>query len=86
MVAAYLMKTMELDPMDAVEMVKAKRPVVECVSYDFVATKGAYPRSPSETFWYQLGLFYNADGRVSLRDRSTRQYYMERTTSQFLSA
>lgn len=42
-------------------------------------------RRPSETFWYQLGLFYNADGKVSLRDRSTRQFYMERTTSQFMS-
>ena len=41
--------------------------------------------SPSETFWYQLGLFWNADGRVSLKDRSTRQFYMERTTSQFMS-
>ena len=41
--------------------------------------------SPSDTFWHQLGLFYSADGRVTLRDRQTRQYYMERTTTQFLS-
>jgi hypothetical protein len=41
--------------------------------------------SPSATFWHQLVLLYNADGRFTLRDRSTRQYYMERTTSQFLS-
>jgi dual specificity phosphatase 12 len=41
--------------------------------------------SPSETFWYQLGLFYNADGKVSLRDRGTRQFYMERTATQFMS-
>lgn len=28
-VAAYLMQTLELDPMEAVEMIKEKRPVVE---------------------------------------------------------
>ncbi|WVQ83062.1 hypothetical protein IAT38_005200 [Cryptococcus sp. DSM 104549] len=67
--AAYLMRALELDPMEAVEMIREKRPVVE----------------PSATFWHQLGLFYNADGRVSLRDRSTRQYYMERTTTQFIN-
>nr|XP_031864201.1 uncharacterized protein CI109_000113 [Kwoniella shandongensis]KAA5531273.1 hypothetical protein CI109_000113 [Kwoniella shandongensis] len=68
-VAAYLMRTMDLDPMEAVDMLREKRPVVE----------------PSDTFWHQLGLFYNADGRVSLKDRSTRQFYMERTTSQFMN-
>lgn len=46
-----------------------------CADYD----------SPSDTFWYQLALFYNADGRVSLKDRQTRQFYMERTTSSFMS-
>jgi len=30
-VAAYLMQTLELDPMEAVEMIKEKRPVIECV-------------------------------------------------------
>ncbi|KAK8858581.1 hypothetical protein IAR55_002810 [Kwoniella newhampshirensis] len=68
-VAAYLMKTMEMDPMEAVDMLRERRPVVE----------------PSSTFWHQLGLYYNADGRVSLKDRSTRQFYMERTTSQFMN-
>lgn len=68
-VAAYLIKAMQVDPAEAVEMIRAKRPVVD----------------PSETFWYQLGLFYNADGKVSLRDRSTRQFYMERTTTQFMN-
>lgn len=40
---------------------------------------------PSDTFWYQLGLFYNIDGKITHKDKSTRQYYMERTTSQFKS-
>lgn len=68
-VAAYLMTEFDLDPMEAVAMIREKRPVIE----------------PSATFWYQLGLFYNTDGKVSLKDRSTRQYYMERTTTQFIS-
>ncbi|KAK4683654.1 dual specificity phosphatase 12, partial [Tremellales sp. Uapishka_1] len=67
--AAYLMTKYDLDPMQAVDMIKEKRPVVE----------------PSDTFWHQLGLLYNADGRVSLKDRSTRQFYMERTASQFMN-
>lgn len=68
-VAAYLMSQYDLDPMEAMAMIREKRPVVE----------------PSATFWHQLGLFYNTDGKVSLKDRSTRQYYMERTTTQFIS-
>ncbi|KGB74935.2 dual specificity phosphatase 12 [Cryptococcus deuterogattii R265] len=68
-VAAYLMTEFDLDPMEAVAMIRDKRPVIE----------------PSATFWYQLGLFYNTDGKVSLKDRSTRQYYMERTTTQFIN-
>lgn len=68
-VAAYLMSQYDLDPMEAMTMIREKRPVVE----------------PSATFWHQLGLFYNTDGKVSLKDRSTRQYYMERTTTQFIS-
>lgn len=68
-VAAYLMTEYDIDPMEAVAMIREKRPVIE----------------PSATFWHQLGLFYNTDGKVSLKDRSTRQYYMERTTTQFIS-
>ncbi|OWT39927.1 dual specificity phosphatase 12 [Cryptococcus neoformans Bt1] len=68
-VAAYLMSQYDLDPMEAMTMIREKRPVVE----------------PSATFWHQLGLFYNTDGKVSLKDRSTRQYYMERTTTQFIN-
>ncbi|WVN85072.1 HAD hydrolase, family IIID [Cryptococcus depauperatus CBS 7841] len=68
-VAAFLMKEYELDPIEAVTMIRKKRPVIE----------------PSATFWHQLGLFYNANGKVSLKDRSTRQYYMERTTTQFIN-
>ncbi|WVF69173.1 hypothetical protein IAT40_003948 [Kwoniella sp. CBS 6097] len=68
-VAAYLMSAYDLDPVQAVVALKEKRPVVD----------------PSETFWHQLGLFYNADGRVSLKDKSTRRFYMERTASQFMN-
>lgn len=68
-VAAYLMNQYDLDPMEAMTMIREKRPLVE----------------PSATFWHQLGLFYNTDGKVSLKDRSIRQYYMERTTTQFIS-
>ncbi|WVR06350.1 hypothetical protein IAU60_003381 [Kwoniella sp. DSM 27419] len=68
-VAAYLMRAYDLDPVQAVVSLREKRPVVD----------------PSETFWHQLGLFYNADGRVSLKDKSTRRFYMERTASQFMN-
>ncbi|WWC62551.1 uncharacterized protein I303_105147 [Kwoniella dejecticola CBS 10117] len=68
-VAAYLMREYDLDPVQAVVALRDKRPVVD----------------PSETFWHQLGLFYNADGRVSLKDKSTRRFYMERTASQFMN-
>ncbi|OCF43584.1 hypothetical protein I317_02602 [Kwoniella heveanensis CBS 569] len=68
-VAAYLMSAYDLDPIQAVTALKEKRPVVD----------------PSETFWHQLGLFYNADGRVSLKDKSTRRFYMERTASHFMN-
>lgn len=66
---AYLMTALSLDPSDALSLVRSKRPVVD----------------PSDTFWHQLALFYNADGRVSLRDRDTRQFYMERTTTSFMN-
>ncbi|WRT67788.1 uncharacterized protein IL334_004762 [Kwoniella shivajii] len=68
-VAAYLMREYDLDPVQALVALREKRPVVD----------------PSETFWHQLGLFYNADGRVSLKDKSTRRFYMERTASQFMN-
>ncbi|WVW84652.1 hypothetical protein I302_106686 [Kwoniella bestiolae CBS 10118] len=68
-VVAYLMREYDLDPVQAVVALREKRPVVD----------------PSETFWHQLGLFYNADGRVSLKDKSTRRFYMERTASQFMN-
>ncbi|CAK9780791.1 unnamed protein product [Cutaneotrichosporon oleaginosum] len=63
-VAAYLMRHRRLDPVEAVSFLREKRPVVD----------------PSDTFWHQLGLYYLADGRVTLKDRSTRQFYLERTT------
>ncbi|WWD04856.1 hypothetical protein V865_002927 [Kwoniella europaea PYCC6329] len=68
-VAAFLMREYDLDPVQAVVALREKRPVVD----------------PSETFWHQLGLFYNADGRVSLKDKSTRRFYMDRTASQFMN-
>jgi hypothetical protein len=42
-------------------------------------------RSPSETFWKQLELYHASNGKVSLKDRSTRKFYMERTTTKFMS-
>jgi dual specificity phosphatase 12 len=68
-VAAYLMRTLDLDPVEAVSFLRERRPVVD----------------PSETFWHQLGLYYRADGRVTLKDRSTRQWYLERTTGEVMS-
>lgn len=68
-VAAYLMRAMDVDPVEAVEIIRRVRPQVD----------------PSEAFWHQLGLFYNADLRVSLRDKSTRRFYMERTTADFMN-
>jgi dual specificity phosphatase 12 len=68
-VAAFLMKELRLDPVEAVTFLREKRPVVD----------------PSETFWHQLGLYYLADGRVTLKDRSTRQWYLERTTGYVMS-
>lgn len=68
-VAAYLMRELNLDPVDAVSFLRERRPVVD----------------PSPTFWHQLGLYYQADGRVNLKDRSTRQWYLERTTGQVMS-
>ncbi|KLT38873.1 phosphatases II [Cutaneotrichosporon oleaginosum] len=68
-VAAYLMRHRRLDPVEAVSFLREKRPVVD----------------PSDTFWHQLGLYYLADGRVTLKDRSTRQFYLERTTGYVMS-
>lgn len=67
--AAFLMKELQLDPVDAVSMVRERRSVVD----------------PSETFWHQLGLYYQADGRVNLKDRSTRRFFLERTTGYVMS-
>lgn len=68
-VSAFLMKELRLDPVEAVTFLREKRPVVD----------------PSETFWHQLGLYYLADGKVTLKDRSTRQWYLERTTGYVMS-
>jgi dual specificity phosphatase 12 len=68
-VAAFLMRELDLDPVEAVSALREARPVVD----------------PSETFWHQLGLYYRADGKVTLKDRSTRQWYLERTTGAVMS-
>ncbi|KAJ9095727.1 hypothetical protein QFC20_006594 [Naganishia adeliensis] len=65
-VAAYLMKTLNIPPEEAVEMIREKRPVVY----------------PSETFREQLALWYKAKFKASVRDRDIRQWYMERTAVQ----
>lgn len=67
--AAFLMNELELDPEDAVQVVRDARPVVD----------------PSETFWHQLGVYHQAKGRVTMKDRSTRQFYLERNTGMVLS-
>ncbi|KAL1412864.1 tyrosine protein phosphatase yvh1 [Vanrija albida] len=67
--AAFLMRCEGLDPVEAVAIVREARPVVD----------------PSETFWHQLGLYYLADGRVNMKDRSTRQWYLERTTGMVMN-
>lgn len=68
-VCAYLMRELGLDPVEAVTFLRERRPVVD----------------PSETFWHQMGLYYLADGRVNLKDRTTRQWYLERTTGLVMS-
>jgi hypothetical protein len=40
---------------------------------------------PSDTFMEQLQLYYAAHCRVSTRDRTIRQYYMERNAAQVMS-
>ncbi|KAJ9096797.1 hypothetical protein QFC21_005068 [Naganishia friedmannii] len=65
-VAAYLMKTLNISPDDAVEMIREKRPVVY----------------PSETFRAQLELWYKAKFKATVKDRDIRQWYMERTAAQ----
>ncbi|WOO77405.1 Tyrosine-protein phosphatase YVH1 [Vanrija pseudolonga] len=67
--AAFLMRAAGLDPVEAVAVVREARPVVD----------------PSETFWHQLGLYYLADGRVTMKDRATRQWYLERTTGMVMN-
>jgi hypothetical protein len=52
---------------------------------DFYSLNGALTYSPSETFWKQLELYHASNGKVSLKDRSTRKFYMERTTTKFMS-
>ena len=47
--------------------------------------KGVLTLSPSETLWKQLELYHASNGKVSLKDRSTRKFYMERTTTKFMS-
>ena len=49
------------------------------------AKDDALTYSPSETFWKQLELYHASNGKVSLKDRSTRKFYMERTTTRFMS-
>ncbi|KAI9632039.1 uncharacterized protein MKK02DRAFT_21395 [Dioszegia hungarica] len=67
--SAYLMTALSLPPSEAVDMVRLYRPVID----------------PSETFLHQLGLFHSGDGKVTLRDRSTRHFYMERNATSFMN-
>ncbi|BEI83026.1 hypothetical protein CcaverHIS002_0308940 [Cutaneotrichosporon cavernicola] len=47
--AAFLMRELRLDPVEAVTFLRDRRSVVD----------------PSDTFWHQLGLYYLADGRMT---------------------
>jgi dual specificity phosphatase 12 len=82
-VAACLMRAKDLDPVEAVELIRQQRAHVEWVQLLFLDS--TLTCSPSETFWKQLELYHASNGKVSLKDRSTRKFYMERTTTKFMS-
>jgi dual specificity phosphatase 12 len=82
-VAACLMRAKDLDPVEAVELIRQQRAHVEYVQ--FWSGMKILTYSPSETFWKQLELYHASNGKVSLKDRSTRKFYMERTTTKFMS-
>ena len=68
-VAAYLIQTMALDPVEAVQFIRQTRAHVD----------------PSDTFMEQLAVYHKANARVSLRDRDTRRFFMNRMTTDFLN-
>ncbi len=68
-VAAYLMHTLSLTPDEALELIRSKRPVIE----------------PSRTFLEQLEIYWDANCRVSNKDKGTRRWFLERTQESVMS-
>ncbi|KAF8708903.1 hypothetical protein AX14_013529 [Amanita brunnescens Koide BX004] len=68
-VAAYLMHSRDLDTSSALELIKTARPNIE----------------PNQNFLQQLEIFHQAKYEISRKDKSTRMYYMERTTQELLN-
>ncbi|GJE99573.1 ual-specificity phosphatase domain-containing protein [Phanerochaete sordida] len=62
MVAAYLMYSRGLSPEDALTLIRKARPQVE----------------PNDSFLAQLQIFHKASCRVSMHDKATRMFYLER--------
>ncbi|TYJ58864.1 hypothetical protein B9479_000296 [Cryptococcus floricola] len=67
--AAYLISTYALSPDQAIQLIKDKREVIE----------------PSVTFRGQLQVYWEARGKVSLKEKGVRMWYMERSAAQFIN-
>ncbi|WVQ72786.1 hypothetical protein IAR50_002346 [Cryptococcus sp. DSM 104548] len=67
--AAYLIFTYALSPDQAIQLIKEKREVIE----------------PSDNFIGQLQVYWEARGKVSLKEKGVRMWYMERSASQFIN-
>lgn len=62
MVAAYLMYSRNLSPEEALSLIRKARPQVD----------------PNDSFLAQLQIFHKASCRVSMHDKATRMFYLER--------
>ncbi|THV01954.1 hypothetical protein K435DRAFT_792901 [Dendrothele bispora CBS 962.96] len=68
-VAAYLMYSMRIDPIEALNMVRDVRPEID----------------PNPGFLIQLEIFHNAAYKITRRDKTTRMFYMERTAEEVMN-
>ncbi|KIK68452.1 hypothetical protein GYMLUDRAFT_215067 [Collybiopsis luxurians FD-317 M1] len=68
-VAAYLMHNREMNVEEALNLIRKARPEID----------------PNPSFLAQLEIFQDASFRVSRKDRTTRMYYMQRTTEEVLN-
>ncbi|EKM57957.1 uncharacterized protein PHACADRAFT_139436 [Phanerochaete carnosa HHB-10118-sp] len=68
-VVAYLMYSRGLGPEDALSLIRKARPQVE----------------PNDNFLAQLQVFHKASCRVSMHDKTTRMFYLERMVKGILS-